>query len=253
MGFIMIKSISRTLTLAKRNLLEIVRDPLSLIFTLAMPLAMEALFYLLFHGKTSQFEMKYLAPGIVGFSQAFLSLFTGILIALDRSTSFLTRLYVSKARSREFIFSYALAILPLSLAQSILFFLVGGIFDVSIFCPQMAAAIAFSLITSLFYIAVGILLGSVCNEKSIGGVSSVVIAGQSILSGMWFPVEGLNEGFITAMNVLPFKNVTLVLQNSLLDVYTFEDFFLPLIIVAAYSIVVFSLAILFFKKNMRSK
>ena len=83
------KSITRTLTLTKRNLIEIIRDPLSLLFIIALPLIMEILFYLLFSNLTSQFEMKYLAPGIVVFSQAFLSLFIGMLISLDRSTSFL--------------------------------------------------------------------------------------------------------------------------------------------------------------------
>ena len=69
------KSISRTLTLAKRNIKEILRDPLSVILTIGMPLAMEILFYLLFHSMTAQFEMKYLAPGIVVFAQSFLTLF----------------------------------------------------------------------------------------------------------------------------------------------------------------------------------
>ena len=77
-----------------------------------LPLVMEILFYFLFHKMTDQFAMKYLAPGIVVFAQAFLCLFTGSLIATDRGTSFLTRLYVSKAKSHEFIFGYALSVLP---------------------------------------------------------------------------------------------------------------------------------------------
>ena len=118
----MINSVSRIFTLTKRNLKEIIRDPLSLIFIIGLPLLMEVLFYLLFSDLTSQFEMKYLAPGIVVFSQAFLTLFIGLLISLDKSSSFLTRLYVSRAKSYEFILSYALALLPLVLIQSILFF-----------------------------------------------------------------------------------------------------------------------------------
>ena len=42
------QSLSRIFILMKRNIKEILRDPLSLIFTLAMPLFMEILFYLLF-------------------------------------------------------------------------------------------------------------------------------------------------------------------------------------------------------------
>ena len=248
------ESISRISILTKRNLIEIIRDPLSLIFTLIFPLGLEILFFFIFHGLTSQFEMKYLAPGIIVFSEAFLTLFTGILIATDRSSSFLTRLYVSKAKSYEFIFAYALSILPIVLVQSILFYLVGGIFEPSIFGIGMVYGVLLSLITSLFFIAFGILFGSICNEKSIGGISSIIIASQSVLSGMWFPTEGLSGGLIKFMEVLPFKNATLIIQNSLNGINDpFKDFILPLLIVLAYTVVVFVIAIVLFKKKMKSQ
>ena len=68
-------SISRIVALTERNIKELFRDPISVIFTIGLPLSMEILFYFLFHNLTSQFEMCYLAPGIVVFSQAFLTLF----------------------------------------------------------------------------------------------------------------------------------------------------------------------------------
>ena len=102
----------RIVALTKRNLLEIVRDPLSLMFLIAMPLGMLVLFYFLFHRLTPQFEMRYLAPGIIVFSQAFLSLFVGLLISMDRASAFLTRLYVTPARSYEFVLGYTLAMIP---------------------------------------------------------------------------------------------------------------------------------------------
>ena len=250
----MTKSLSRIFTLTKRNIKEILRDPLSLIFTLGMPLALEILFYVIFHNLTTQFEMRYLAPGIVVFAQSFLSLFTGLLIALDRSTSFLTRLYVSKAKSFEFIFGYALAVIPISFIQTILFFLVGGMIDTSLFSINMVLALLISIIPALLFIAIGIMLGSLFNEKSIGGISSIVIAGQSVLSGMWFPVDGLSEGVLTFMKVLPFKNATMLVQNTLNGINdNFNDFVLPLIIVLGYTIIIFLIAIIVFKNKMKDK
>ena len=247
------ESLSRIIILTKRDFKEILRDPLSLIFTIGMPLFMEILFYLIFHNLTAQFEMKYLAPGIVVFAQSFISLFVGLLIAIDRSTSFLTRLYVSKAKSYEFIFSYALSMIPIVFVQSLLFFLVGGIIDHSIFSINMILAILISLVSSLLFIALGILLGSLCNEKAIGGVSSIVIAGQSVLSGMWFPIDGLSEGMITFMNVLPFRNATMLVQNTMNGINdAFKDFILPLIIVLSYTLVSFVVAIVIFKRKMKS-
>lgn len=250
----MTSSLSRILILTKRNIKEIIRDPLSLIFTIIMPLFMELLFYFIFHKLTSQFEMKYLAPGIVVFAQSFLSLFAGILISSDRNTSFLTRLYVSKAKSYEFILSYALALLPVTFVQSVLFFLVGGIFDPSLFGLGMILAILLGFITSLFFIAIGILFGSLCNEKSVGGVSSIVIAGQSVLSGMWFPAEGLDETVILLMKILPFKNATMLIQNTVCGIAEpLKDFLYPLLIVIGYTILMFIIAILVFKNKMREK
>ena len=221
---------------------------------MAMPLVMEILFYFIFHTMTPQFEMKYLAPGIVIFSQSFLALFTGLLIALDRASSFLTRLYVTKTKSYRFIFGYALALVPFAVLQAVLFFIVGGIIDPSIFSLGMLWGILLSVPTSFFFIGLGILLGCVCNEKSVGGVSSIVIAGQSVLSGMWFPSEGLNEGMVVFMKCLPFKNATDLMQNTLNGISDpFNDFFLPLIVLLAYTIVAFVSAILVFHSKMKSK
>ena len=244
----MSKSISRILTLTKRNIKEIIRDPLSLVFIIGLPLVMEILFYFLFHNLTSQFEMKYLAPGIVVFSQAFLSLFIGLLISLDRSTSFLTRLFVSKTKSYEFIISYALSLIPLVLVQSILFFVIGGLLDLSIFKISMIYSILLSLFTSLLFLGLGILFGSLCNERSIGGVSSVIISAHSLLSGMWFPNEGLDNNMIKIMDILPFKNAVCLIHNSLNGI---NDLLRPFIIVLLYSLIIFILAIIIYKKKMK--
>ena len=246
------ESICRIRALVKRNLKEILRDPLSLIFMIALPLFMEILFFLIFHKMTAQFEIAYLAPGIVVFAQAFLTLFAGLLIAQDRSSAFLTRLYVSRARSYEFIFGYGFALLPIALAQAVLFFLVGGALDPSIFSVGMLWGILISLVTALFYVGAGIWIGSIATEKSVGGLASIVITGQSLLSGMWFPSDSLSKGVLTAMKCLPFKNATLIVQNAFLGVGdAFSDFVLPLLIVLAYAVAVTVAAIFAFRKKMK--
>ena len=109
----------RSLIFASRNIKEILRDPLSLVFLLALPFIMLILFYYLFNGLTSQFEIKYFAPGIVVFSYSFITLFNGLLISMDRSSSFLIRLYSSPIKSWEFIFGYSISMIPISLIQEV--------------------------------------------------------------------------------------------------------------------------------------
>ncbi len=248
------KSLKRTVTFTKRNLIELIRDPLSLVFLIGLPLFMEVLFFFIFHEMTDQFEIKNLAPGIVVFAQAFTTLFAGILISLDRASSFLKRLYVSQARPFEFIFGYMLSLLPVSVVQSALFFAVGGILDPTFWSIGMICGVLLGIVTSLLFIGFGILFGSVCGEKSVGGVSSIIIIGQSVLSGMWFPTEGLGDGITAIMNVLPFKNATTLIHNA---VNGCDDpvsgIAVPLLIVIGYTIAVFIAAIAAFRKNMQNR
>ena len=240
--------------LASRNLKEILREPLGLVFMVGLPLAMEILFYYVFHNMTSQFEMKYLATGIVAFSQSFLTLFTAMLLSVDRSTSFLTRLYVSRTRSFEFILGYAVALLPVCLAQSVLFFVVGGIIDPTFWSATMPLGVLLSLVTGVLFVGLGLLFGTVCNERAVGGVASIVITGQSVLSGMWFPVEGLPRGMVIFMRVLPFKNANMLLQN-IVNGYAdaWQDVGLPLVVVLAYGIVIMVAAVLIFRRKMSAQ
>jgi ABC-type uncharacterized transport system permease subunit len=89
--------------------------------------------------------------------------------------------------------------------------------------------------------------------KSIGGISSIIIVGQSVLSGMWFPITGLDKGMITFMKVLPFKNATALVQNVIVGVNdSFRDLTRPLLIVLGYTAVMFVAAILAFRRKMKA-
>lgn len=246
----MLNSLSRIKTLMVRNLKEIIRDPVSLSFTLGLPLVLEILFYCIFHSLSPQFEMRYLAPGIVAFSQTFLCLFIGLLIANDRSSSFFARLYVSRVKASEFIISYILAVLPICLVQSSMFFVVGGIFDVSLFQVEMIYAIFLSLISAFLFLSIGVLIGCLTNERSVGALSSIVINAHSILSGMWFPNEGLDGVLLNVMNYLPFMNANKLLQNTLNGI---PDIIFPLANVAFYGAIFFGIAAFCFKNKMKLK
>ena len=245
-------ALKRISALTKRNLKEILRNPISLIFLIGLPLVMLILFYYIFHNLTAQFEMRYLAPGIIAFSQAFLTLFVRLLMSLDRASAFLIRLYVTPAGSYEFIAGYVLAMLPISLVQSALFFVTAGIIEPSFFSVNMIWGVLCSLVTALLFIGFGILFGSVCNEKAIGGIASIVISGQSVLSGMWFPLEGINKNVITVMNVLPFRPAAQCRQYIVSGTdAVFDDIIKPLFIVLAYTVVITTAGILVYNAKMK--
>ena len=242
--------ITRIYALTKRNVKEILREPINLVFLYGLPAAMLVLFYLLFHSATSQFEMKYLAPAMICFGQSFISLFAGILVSTDRASSFMGRLYATRTTSAEFILGYTLAMIPTALSQTFIFLLTAVIIDPSVLSPYLALALVFGIFTALFFIGAGLLFGSLCNEKSVGGVTTVVTIGQSVLSGMWFPTEGLSGTFLKIMDVLPFKNGSLLMQNVAAGSFSFDGVWRPLIVITAYAVVAFFAAVLVFRKKM---
>lgn len=244
------KSTKRIAALTLRHVKEIVRDPISLAFLFGLPILMEVLFYFLFSSKTDQFKMAYLAPAMVGFANAFLSLFLGILMTVDKSTAFMTRLYTTQTKPAEYVLSYILSVVPFGLAQTVLMLLIGGCIDVDFWSVGMVYALLSGLLTMAFFIAAGLFLGIVCNEKSVGGIASIFISGQSILSGMWFPVEGMSQGFSIFLKVLPFRNVSLLLQNVFYPP-TFESVGVPVLVLFAYVVGIVLLSMVLFRKKMK--
>ena len=95
---------SRTLLFAGRTAREILRDPLSFVFCLALPVVMLVAMHLLFaDGAPVVFSLEVLTPGIAVFSNAFIMLFMTLLVSRDRSTAFLCRLYTSPMRTVDFV------------------------------------------------------------------------------------------------------------------------------------------------------
>ena len=116
----------RMLSFANRNRKEILRDPLSLIFGIGFPLILLLLMTWLKKSlpdmPTELFALSVFAPGMVMFGQSFISMFLGILMAGDRSGSFLMRLFASPMRCIDYIGGYALPLIPIAAAQSALCF-----------------------------------------------------------------------------------------------------------------------------------
>ena len=77
---------------AKRNVKEILRDPLTLIFGLGFPVILLLLLSAIQANiPVSLFEIAHLTPGICVFGLSFMTLFSATLIARDRESLLLQR------------------------------------------------------------------------------------------------------------------------------------------------------------------
>ena len=73
------------------------------------------------------FRIDNLSGGILIFGQTFVMLFTAILVATDRSTSFLLRLFSSPMKSRDYTNGYILPMILISIIQAIVIVVSSGV------------------------------------------------------------------------------------------------------------------------------
>ena len=195
----------RMLTFASRNTKELLRDPLTLCFGLGFPLVLILMLSAIQANiPVSLFEIQHLAPGITVFGLSFMTLFSATLIAKDRSSSLLQRLYTTPLTPIDFILGYTLPIIPFAVAQSIICYLVAIFLGLDV-TVNILLAILFIIPISLLYIALGLLFGSVLTDKQVGGICGGLLTNLSAwLSGTWFDLALVGGAFQKIAYALPF-------------------------------------------------
>lgn len=197
----------KMLAFAKRNLKEILRDPLTLIFGLGFPGVLILLLSVIQQNiPVSLFEIDRLAPGMTVFGLSFMTLFSASLIAKDRESAFLTRLYASPMRGMDFILGYTLPMLPVALAQSGFCYIVGFAFGLE---PtwNILWAVLFTLPVGLLFIGLGLLFGSILTQKQAGGLCGTLLTNLTAwMSGIWFDLDLVGGVFQKIAEVLPFSH-----------------------------------------------
>lgn len=249
---------SRILLFAGRTTKETLRDPLSFVFCLALPVLMLVVMYVLFADSAPWFGLGVLTPGIGVFANAFVMLYMTMLVSRDRSTTFLCRLYTSPMRTVDFIAGYALPGVVIGVVQLVLCYLVAlvtGLLTGSTdwFSPVGALlAVATGIPMLVAYVCMGILFGSLFSDKAAPGLCSVIISGGSFLSGAWTPIETLSGGFQTVCRCLPFYPATLAGRTALAGVTpTGDNLWLPLLTTILYAAALAVAAVVVFRVKTR--
>ncbi len=160
----------RLLTFSKRTAKEILRDPLNFMFGLGFPVILILLLSAIqANVPVSLFQIESLAPGITVFGLSFMTLFAATLLAKDRESAFLQRLYTTPLQAADFILGYTLPILPIAVAQSIICYITAILLGLPV-TITIFYAVLFIIPVSLLFISLGLFFGSLLNVKQAGGV-----------------------------------------------------------------------------------
>ena len=239
----------RMFLFAKRNIKEILRDPINLFFSIGFPLVLLVLLSIINssippEAKNTMFQIKNLAPGLAMFGSVFMALFAGMLLSKDRTSSFLMRLFTSPMTAADFILGYTLPMVVMTIIQAAITLLAGGAFGLDINI-NIIFAIIMTALTSLFFVGTGLFFGSLLNDKAVGGVCGALLTNiAGWLSGVFIPIDLIGGTFKTITHLLPFYHSVEVIKIALSG--NFSPIFPHLIIVMGYTVAIFTLAIIAF-------
>ena len=195
----------KMLTFAKRCAKEILRDPINLGFGLGFPLVLLLLLSAIQANiPVSLFEIDNLTPGITVFGLSFLTLFSATLIAKDRESAFLQRLYTTPLTGMDFILGYLLPLFPIVLGQTAICYLAAIPLGLTVGIEILYAVVGI-LPMAVFNIALGLLCGSLLGVKQVGGICGALLTNLSAyLSGVWFDLKLVGGAFEKIAYALPF-------------------------------------------------
>ncbi len=242
----------RMLTFAKRCTKEILRDPLNLAFGLGFPLVLLLLLSSLQKNIPAElFDIDTLTPGITVFGLSFMTLFSATLIAKDRESAFLQRLYATPLTGFDFILGYMLPLLPLAISQTIICYLFAIPLGLTVSINIVYAIIGI-IPMAVLNIALGLLCGSILGVKQVGGICGALLTNLSAwLSGVWFDLKLVGGFFEKIANVLPFVHAA-EMEKALFS-GNFELAITHVMPIILYSVFITAIAVLSFLRQMKKQ
>lgn len=242
----------KLLAFSGRTAKEIIRDPLNLAFGIGLPNVLLLLLSAIqANVPVSIFEIGNLTPGIAVFGLSFMTLFSAVLISKDRESAMFQRLFSTPLTASDFIFGYMLPILPIAVLQSMVCFIVAVFLGLPV-TVRILYCILLVLPISLFFIALGLLCGSILNSKQVGGICGALVTNLTAwLSGAWFDLELVGGTFRKIANLLPFVHAVETEKAVLSGQYS--NIFPHIYWVIGYSAVITAAAVLVFIRQIKKQ
>lgn len=242
----------RMLTFAKRCSKEILRDPINLGFGLGFPLVLLFLLSTIQANiPVSLFEIDTLTPGITVFGLSFMTLFSATLVAKDRESALLQRLYTTPLTGFDFILGYMLPLLPIALGQTAICYLAAIPLGLTV-SVNIVYAVVGMIPMAVFNISLGLLCGSILGVKQVGGICGALLTNLSAwLSGVWFDLKLVGGFFEVIANALPFVHAV-EMEKALFrgDFVLAGEHILPILL---YSLGAAAVAVICFLRQMKKQ
>jgi ABC-2 type transport system permease protein len=180
-----------------------------------------------------------------------MTLFSATLIAKDRESALLQRLYTTPLTGFDFIMGYMLPILPIAIGQTVICYLFAIPLGLEVSVNIIYAVIGI-IPMAIFNIALGLLCGSVLGAKQVGGICGALLTNLSAwFSGVWFDLNLVGGAFKKIANALPFVHAV-EMEKALFN-GNFEDAASHILPIVLYSVLITAAAVFCFLRQMKKQ
>jgi ABC-2 type transport system permease protein len=173
------------------------------------------------------------------------------LVAKDRESALLQRLYTTPLTGLDFIIGYMLPLLPIALGQTVICYLVAIPLGLTV-SANIIYAVVGMIPMAIFNIALGLLCGSILGVKQVGGICGALLTNLSAwFSGVWFDLNLVGGAFEKIANALPFVHAV-EMEQALFsgELKLAMTHILPILL---YSFAVTALAVFCFLRQMKKQ
>ena len=151
--------------------------------------------------------------------------------------------------SADYIGGYILPLIPMAFVQSIICYLVAFLLGMDV-TVNVLPALVMTIPAALLFIGIGLLCGSVFNDKQVGGICGALLTNLTAwLSGCWFDLDLVGGAFKTVAYCLPFVHAVEMGKAAMNGDYA--GIFPHLWWVLGYALVLLVVAVFVFKRNMK--
>ena len=237
----------RAMELARRNLEEVWRDPLSLGLTVGLPILLLVVFQA-FGNLDDTFAPEMLTPGIVLFGFVMVMFSSAMILSRDRETALFSRLLTAPLRANEFVAGYALPYVPVAIAQAVVLFAIGAWLGISV-AGSLGLVSLVLVLMAIFYVALGMIAGAYFTIRQVPFLYMIVLL-LTIFGGAWLDLEEIGGTFKTVGDLFPFSHALYAVRGIIIDGDGLAQITTDLSWVAGYTLVTAVAAVLLFRRRM---
>lgn len=235
------------MALTIRNLKETVRDPLSLVLTIALPAVLLVIFQTF--GRFDEiFQPTRLTPGIVLFGFVMVMFSAALLLARDRETALFSRMLTTPLEPREFVTGYALPYLPVALVQAAALYGIGALMGMQI-RGKIWLVVLLIVITAVLFIGLAMIMGALFSTRQVPFVYTAILL-LTIFGGAWMNLDAIGGGLAAVGDWFPFAHALDAIRDVMVHGVGFGAIATDFYWLVGYTLVIGVAAVFAFRSRM---